>query len=54
MSNKFIEIVKEKMAQIKKQGKQDEGKTAPEFTFDRAPETEEAEAETKTETPTKH
>ncbi|KKO11893.1 hypothetical protein [Pseudohongiella sp.] len=35
MSNKFVELVKEKMADIKKQREQDNGKTAPEIRIER-------------------
>jgi len=49
MSNKFVEIIKEKMADIKKQREQDNGKTAPEIRIEREPETE-----NKPDEPVKH
>ncbi len=49
MSNKFVELIKEKMADIKKQREQDDGKTAPEIRIEREPETE-----NKTDKPVKH
>jgi hypothetical protein len=49
MSDKFAEIVKEKMAEIKKQREQDNGKSAPEIRISREP-----DAETEPEQPVKH
>tara|TARA_R100001039_G_C1850892_1_gene111206 strand:- start:1063 stop:1212 length:150 start_codon:yes stop_codon:yes gene_type:complete len=49
MSDKFAEIVKEKMAEIKKQRDQDNGKTAPEIRINREP-----EAGNKTDKPVQH
>ncbi|MEX0738353.1 MAG: hypothetical protein WD071_03320 [Pseudohongiella sp.] len=42
MSDKFADIVKEKMAEIKKQREQDKGQSAPEFKINReqAPESD--------------
>lgn len=47
MSDKFVEIAKAKMAEIKKQREQDEGKTAPEIKINREPKAD-------TEKPVKH
>lgn len=47
MSDKFVEIAKEKMAEIRKQREQDEGKTAPEIKISREPKPE-------TDMPVKH
>lgn len=49
MSDKFAEIVKEKMAQIKSQREQENGKTAPEIRINREP-----DSETETDKPVKH
>lgn len=49
MSDKFVEIVKEKMAEIRKQREQDNGKTAPEISIDREP-----ASAGKTDKPVKH
>lgn len=40
MSDKFVDLVKEKMAEIRKQSEQDNGNTAPEIRISREPETE--------------
>lgn len=49
MSNKFVEIVKEKMAEIRKQREQDKSGPAPDFTFERKP-----QAQRESEKPVKH
>ncbi len=49
MSDKFAEIVKEKMAEIRKQREQDNGNTAPEIRINREP-----EAREKTDKPVQH
>jgi hypothetical protein len=55
MSNKFIDLIKEKLAETKKQREQDKGKAAPDFQINREPESEPvSESEQAKEKPVKH
>jgi len=47
MSDKFVDLIKEKMAETKKQREQDKGKPAPDFQINREPKTEEKQEQVK-------